>query len=153
MKEVQRAAKLFEELYDGTPWIHVNLVSVLTLIDAKQASKSISPSCHSIWEIANHLISWRQNVLQRVQGKITKAPTDNYFRPIEDISENAWKETLQMLEHSQQQWVNFFKTLKEEDFDKVYPGGSQMTYYEYIHGILQHDAYHLGQIVLLAKFK
>jgi hypothetical protein len=26
-----------------------------------------------------------------------------------------------------------------------------MTYYEYIHGVIQHDAYHLGQIVLLAK--
>jgi uncharacterized damage-inducible protein DinB len=26
-----------------------------------------------------------------------------------------------------------------------------MTYYEHIQGIIQHDAYHLGQIVLLSK--
>lgn len=26
------------------------------------------------------------------------------------------------------------------------------NYYEHIHGILQHDAYHLGQITLLIKY-
>ena len=34
--------------------------------------------------------------------------------------------------------------------EKVYPNNG-MSYYEHIQGIIQHDAYHLGQIVLLAK--
>ncbi len=35
-------------------------------------------------------------------------------------------------------------------FEKIYPPEGQ-TYYEHIHGNIQHDAYHLGQIVMLAK--
>ena len=51
---------------------------------------------------------------------------------------------------SQQQWIEFLKTFSENDFDKVYKNNS-MTYYENIQGIIQHDAYHLGQITLLSK--
>ena len=44
----------------------------------------------------------------------------------------------------------FLENFNESQFDKIYPS-NKMTYYEHIHGILQHDAYHLGQIVLLSK--
>ncbi len=152
MKETDRSLKLFEDLYNGNPWIDVNLFSVLSQISANQASKKILPHLNSIWEMANHLISWRMNVLQRVQGKIMKAPENNYFSPIEDTCESAWSDTVDRLQESQQQWIDFLKTFKEEDFDEIYTGNN-MTYYDHIHGIIQHDAYHLGQIVLLTKFK
>ncbi len=93
MKETNRSIKLLEDLYNGHPWIDVNLVNVLSKINALQASKKIFPNCNSIWEITNHLISWRMNVLERVQGKIMNAPENNYFSPIEDTSENAWSDT------------------------------------------------------------
>jgi uncharacterized damage-inducible protein DinB len=152
VKETDRSLKLFEDLYNGNPWIDVNMVNVLSQINAIQASKKILPHLNSIWEMANHLISWRMNVLQRVQGKIMNAPENNYFNPIEDTSENAWSDTLNKLKESQRQWIDFLKTFKEEDFDEIYTGNN-MTYYDHIHGIIQHDAYHLGQIVLLTKFK
>ncbi len=90
--------------------------------------------------------------MQRVQGEIIKTPENNYFAPIQDTSETAWSEALNKLEKTQQQWIDFMKEFKEEDFDKIY-SGNNMSYYEHIHGIIQHDAYHLGQIVLLTKFK
>jgi hypothetical protein len=42
------------------------------------------------------------------------------------------------------------KSFPQAAFETVYPP-NQMTWYEHIQGMLQHDAYHLGQIVLLAK--
>ncbi len=128
----------------------VNLLGTLKKISAKQASKKISPNWNSIWEITNHIISWRENVLERVQGRVLQTPADNYFSEIRETTENDWKETLKNLEDSQQQWFQFLKEFSEDNFSKIYPN-NQMTYYEHIHGILQHDAYHLGQIVLLAK--
>ena len=150
MKETERIAKLFEDLYNSTPWIDVNLLGTLKRISAKQASKKISPNWNSIWEITNHIISWRENVLERVQGRVLQTPADNYFSEIRETTENDWKETLKKLEDSQQQWLQVLKDFNEDNFSKIYPN-NQMTYYEHIHGILQHDAYHLGQIVLLAK--
>ncbi len=150
MQETDRIIKLFEDLYDGSPWIDVTLIGTLENVTAEQASWRVLPNRNTIWEIVNHLISWRLNVLQRVQGKVLITPDNNYIAVIEDVSPAAWADTLQQLKGSQQQWVDFLKTFREDDFEKIYPNNS-MTYYEHIHGIIQHDAYHLGQIVILAK--
>lgn len=150
MKETERIVKLFEDLYEGSPWIDVNIVETLNKVSAEQASKQIIPGRNSIWEIVNHLIQWRLNVLQRMQGKSIRPPKNNYFDLISDNSASAWRNILHQLKDSQLQWINFLKTFKESDFEKVYPDNN-MNYYEHIHGIIQHDAYHLGQISLLSK--
>ena len=151
MKENELIIKLFEDLFDGSPWIDVTIMGTIKGISSKNASKKISVNQNSIWEIVNHLISWRLNVLQRVQGKVIITPGNNYFEPITDSSPSAWERTLKELEDSQTQWLEFLKQLTPNTFSKVYPN-NKMTYYEHIHGIIQHDAYHLGQITLLAKY-
>lgn len=150
MKETERILKLFEELYDGNPWVDVNIMGTLEGITAEQAAGHPFPKRNSIWEIVNHLISWRLNVLQRIRGKVISTPLNNYFSPVKNTSASAWKNTLKRLKNSQQQWIDFLKIFKEKDFEKIYPNNN-LNYYEHIHGIIQHDAYHLGQIVLLVK--
>ena len=150
MKETQHITKLFEDLYDGDPWIDVTILGVLKNVSPQQAAKKIAPGRNSIWQIVNHIVSWRENVLLRVQGNVINTPNNNYFIEIEDISETAWQQCLERLQNSQQQWITFLKHFDESEFDKIYPS-NKMSYYEHVHGIIQHDAYHLGQIVLLTK--
>lgn len=150
MKELQRIEKLFEKGYDGSPWIDVNLVDTLKVITAEQALQKLKPSANSIWEITNHIISWRKTVLQRIQGEIIKTPPHNYFITVEKGSAADWKNVLKQLEVSQNDWIKFLKNIKETALDEVFKQNG-MSCYEHIQGILQHDAYHLGQIVMLTK--
>lgn len=150
MKESRRIQKLFTDAYNGDPWLDVTLMATLNSLTSVEAAKRILPNCNTIWEITNHIISWRENVLKRIQGEIIQTPQHNYIIPISDTSETAWQQTLLNLKVSQEKWIEYLKTFEEENFNKEYPT-NKMTYYEHIHGILHHDAYHLGQIVLLAK--
>lgn len=150
MKEAERIKKLFEDLYNGSPWIDVTIMDTLKNISAKQAAAKITPERNSIWQIVNHIIAWRENVLFRVQGNEVTTPNNNYFTQLENTSETEWQKALERLAHSQEQWVRFLENFDETQFDKIYPPNN-MSYYKHIHGILQHDAYHLGQIVLLSK--
>ena len=150
MKETERITELFEDLYNGNPWIDVTIVGTLKNITASQAANKVSQNWNSIWQIVNHLINWRENVLQRLSGQIIESPANNYIEDITDASENAWSATIQHLEETQQKWRNFLRNFDEGDFEKVYPANNG-SYYKHIHGIIQHDAYHLGQVVLLAK--
>lgn len=150
MEDTKRIKKLFENLYQGNPWIETTIIGALQNISAEQAAVKLMPQWNSIWEIVNHLISWRLNVLQRIQGIIVETPDDNYFSRQTDISNIAWQNTLKKLEVSQHAWIAFLEELNEEELDKIYPVNN-LSYYEHIQGIIQHDAYHLGQIVLLAK--
>ncbi len=150
MKETERISKLFRDNYDGSPWIDVSVMPVLKEITASQASSRVLPEWNSIWEIVNHMIFWRMNVMKRVQGEVMKTPLDNYFFTVKNSSARAWITTLKKFEKTQQQWIKFLAKFKEKDFEKIYPG-NKLTYYEHIHGILMHDVYHLGQIVMLRK--
>jgi uncharacterized damage-inducible protein DinB len=150
MKETARIVKLFDDLYDGSPWIGVNILPNLQKLTAQQAARRIYSNWNTIWEITNHMISWRENVLQRIQGKIIKTPSHNYVVPVIDTSQKAWQLTLERLQTSQEAWVSFLKKFKAGDLENIYPPNNH-TYYDHIQGILQHDAYHLGQIIIISK--
>lgn len=150
MKEGERIRKLFEEVHHGNSWIGSNMMDILGSISAEQAAARILKDRNSIWEIVNHFINWRLHVVKRFHGDAVKSPEDNYFQPIEDVSESSWKKTLERLNDSQAQWVALLKSIDEDTLSETYPKGG-MSNYEHIHGILHHDVYHLGQIAFIAK--
>lgn len=148
-KEVTRLAKLISDHYNGSPWIDVNIADTLKDISAIQAAIKLK-GLNSIWQIVNHLIAWRETCLLRIKGKTVQAPATNFIEEITDISERAWKETQKRFEDSQAAIILFLAETNDLILDKMYAPG-KLNYYEHLQGILQHDAYHLGQIVLLKK--
>lgn len=150
MSESKRISNLYQSIYNGNPWLEVTLEHTLKDVSANQAYEKINPNLNTIWEIVNHLIQWRRNILRRVQGEIVTTPDHNYFVPVLDSSEAAWEQSLQSLAKSQELWSAFFENFNDADLAKIYPN-NEHTYYEHIHGIIQHDVYHLGQIVILKK--
>ena len=138
MNEIPSISKLFKEIYNGSPWIDVSLVPVLQQITASNTAERISPQWNLIWEIVNHIISWRLNVLKRLKGIVIPTPAHNYFLPVNNISDAARADTLKNLEQFQQGWLIFLQNFNEKYFLKIYPKNN-LSYYEHIHGILQHD--------------
>lgn len=150
MSESKRISNLYQSIYNGNPWLEVNLTKTLENVNAEQAYRKINPNLNTIWEIVNHLIQWRRNILNRVQGEIITTPDHNYFVPVLDPSEAAWEQSLQNLAKSQKAWNVFFEDFDDAHLEKIYTSNGR-TFYEHIHGIIQHDVYHLGQIVILKK--
>jgi len=142
MKESQRIIKLFNDLYEGSPWIGENIKGTLENISAEKAARKIIPGKNSIWEIAIHMVRWRETLLERLQGNKIPSPDHNYFEPVTDRSNAAWKKTLEELKASQVDWINFLEVIDEPTLEKNYDD---------IQGIIQHDAYHLGQVVMMGK--
>tara|TARA_R110002020_G_scaffold117986_1_gene269620 strand:- start:11737 stop:12198 length:462 start_codon:yes stop_codon:yes gene_type:complete len=151
MEEVQRIKSLFDKIYRGPNWIEVDIISVLSKLSAQQAAKRILPKSNSIWEIVVHMVRWRENVLLRVQGTEIATPVTNYIETVERPTEAEWVLVLQDMERSQEKWLGYLSSVKVEAFDKRYRPNN-MDHYDHIMGILQHDAYHLGQIAMQVKY-
>lgn len=149
MTQIQRLQKLFEDHYDGNPWLDVTILESIQDISAKEAATKIK-DLNSIWQILQHMLEWRITNMKRVKGEITASPGNNFIYEISDQSESAWKKLQSDFAISQKEWLLFIKDFDVRKFDLVYEA-NQHTYYEHIQGILQHDAYHLGQIVLIKK--
>jgi|SRR6185436_15236648 len=149
MTELQRLKKLLSDHFDGSPWLDVNIMDTLKDISASKAAGKTG-NHNSIWQIVNHMIAWREANLKRVKDEVLPAPDNNFIEEIKDTSEEAWKATLKKLERSQHNILSFLESADDSVLEKIYIPNN-LTYYEHLQGILQHDAYHLGQIVLLKK--
>jgi uncharacterized damage-inducible protein DinB len=149
--ESQRIAILFKNLYNGNPWIDVSIIDSLKKITAAQAAKKPFANTNSVWQLVAHLLRWREHNMKRIHGEVISSPKDNYLTPPTDTSEAAWNNVLLELEQSQKAWLKMLSNLDDETLNKK-NGSASFTNYDLIHGILQHDAYHLGQINLLKKF-
>ena len=144
-----RLKKLFEDHYNGNPWLDVTILDTIHDITAKEAATQIY-GLNSIWQILKHMLEWRKTNMKRVNGKILSAPSNNYIDKITDQSESGWKKLKSEFNTSQIEWLQFIQDFDLKKFDIVYEA-NQHTYYEHIQGVLQHDVYHLGQIVLIKK--
>ena len=147
--EINRIVKLFEALQHGDCWIGNNFKETLHGVDVAKATATISANGNSMWQLASHIIYWRTTVVNRLTDSLNPPPFKDMFLP-GVVNEKNWKQTLHDFEASYYTLRNAINNLKDEQLDKPTVKKNQ-TFYELIMGCLQHDAYHLGQMILLNK--
>jgi uncharacterized damage-inducible protein DinB len=148
--EINRILKLFADLQHGNCWIGNNFKEVLHAVDAKRAMISADGKTNNTWQLVAHIIYWRTSVVNRLTGTNNPPPFHDFLLPNE-LSEENWRQTLHDFESAYHLLRNAIHNIKEENLDKPSPKPSQ-TYYELMMGCLQHDAYHLGQMMMLKKY-
>lgn len=150
MNQRAQLLRIFKSAYDDDPWIDVPIKDVLEGISAKQAASRPVPDANTIWEIVNHMIAWQRSIIRRLGGEVFPAPKHNYIQPIADTSEAAWDTTRKAMADARKQILNFLESYDLSGLENNYPG-STLPNFEQLYGLLQHDSYHLGQIVILRK--
>ncbi|MBK7038171.1 MAG: DinB family protein [Bacteroidetes bacterium] len=93
MNESQRIKKLFFDLYDGNPWTAIKLTDLLSGISAEQAALRPIKNANTIWQLVQHCVGWRENVLRKIQGDFFKSPEDNYLSNPPDTSPRSMVST------------------------------------------------------------
>ncbi len=147
--EINRIVKLFADLQHGDCWIGVNYKEVLHGVDAAGAVKNISGNTNNTWQLVAHITYWRTAVVNRLTGSLNPPPFADFLLP-DELSEANWRQALHDFESAYHLLRNAIHNFKEDNLDKPSPKEGQ-TYYQLIMGCLQHDAYHLGQLMLLKK--
>jgi uncharacterized damage-inducible protein DinB len=147
--EINRILKLFADLQHGDCWLGYNFKEVLHDVHAEQAIQGLSGKTNSIWQLVSHITYWRTSVVNRVTGSLNPPPFQDFLLPA-DCNEITWRQALHDFEAAYHLLRSAIQHFNPENLDKASPKKEQ-TYYELIFGCLQHDAYHLGQMMLLKK--
>ena len=146
-RELKTLIKTLQHSYEKNAWHGPAVKEVLEGVTATDALKRL-PNSHSIIELVAHMTAWRIFVVKKLHGNSEYKVTDEMNFP----TPTDWVKTLEELDASQQRLL---EALKDFDSSKLYepvPHGSyNYNFYTLLHGIIHHDLYHAGQIVLLKK--
>jgi hypothetical protein len=151
MNELDRIRDQLQRAYDGAAWHGPPLRKLLTDVTAATAARKPIPGAHSIWTLVRHVSAWQRVVTRRLAGeRIDALPPDEDFPPVVDPSESAWKTALEELASSHRQLAEAIIRLPEDRLDELAPG-QKYSVYVMLHGVVQHNLYHAGQIAILKK--
>jgi len=150
MTEMERILDQYKRSWDGEAWHGPSLREVLRDVTASEANARLIAEAHTIAEIVHHLTYWRWAAVERVAGKLVSPAHDEQWPPIRDASESAWQEALALLESRQQALMHTLEKLSDERLAQPIVGRNYNLYVQ-LHGNLQHDIYHIGQIALLKR--
>lgn len=150
MKETERIIQQLERAYGHGAWHGPSVCETLEGISAEQAAARPIAGAHSIWELALHIAAWKSAARRRLEGDRAELTSEEDWPPVMDDSESAWAETKKALEQAHGALVSAISRLDDANLDEaILPGMSSV--YVTLHGLIQHDIYHAGQIAILKK--
>ncbi len=147
-------ADQLERSFRGGAWQGPAVVEALLGVSAAAAERRLLPGTHSIVELVLHIAFWLDGVRRRIEGEAMTglAPESDWPVPAGgkiDV-EGAWRAARERLEEAHRRLHATVLELDDARLDEAV-GGSDPTLRGMLLGILQHNAYHAGQIALLAK--
>jgi uncharacterized damage-inducible protein DinB len=152
MTEIERIQDQLKRAFEANAWHGPSVSEVLNGITAEQAHARPLGNAHSIWELVRHIAVWEDVGRRRLSGDRAQieisSPED--WPPPEDTSEAAWEQAKEALNRGHQALVEAIARTAESRLDEpIFEGMS--TVYVTLHGVIQHDLYHAGQIAMLKK--
>ncbi len=132
-------------VFEGGAWIDVSVFGMLERIDAATAALR-NPGTHSTWEIVGHVTVWLEIADRRIRGEIAEANAEfETFPPIADFSAKSWDAAQQRLREAYVALRRTIDGMTDADLEKPTPGRDYNLRF-LVDGVIQHCAYHLGQI-------
>jgi len=141
--------------YSGDPWHGSPLRDILSDVDAARAARKPMARAHSIWELVLHITAWKQEVAKRARGGPASEPEAGDWPAVGETTEARWRAALDALETAHRDLLASIQALSEDRIlqptndPRNRPLGTGVSYYVMLHGIVQHDVYHAGQIAVL----
>ena len=150
--EINYVVEQLTDAYTGDPWFGRAAKVLLNEVDEHTAFEKLNHQ-HSILELVWHMVNWREFTIHCLtrRGDIQLGQFEKMdWRELDHTDHSLWQAGLKKLDETQD---NLLRVLLQQDdaiLGQNVPGRNY-NYRKLIHGIIQHDIYHLGQIAFITK--
>lgn len=145
--EIKNLVSLLKQTFEKGAWHGPSVLESLEGVDEAQAFKRLGHT-HSIVELVGHMAAWKTYTARKLKGDVAYKVTDEMNFPALD----SLHEGMKRLHESHAALVSAVETFPAHKLSEPFPGSTTpYTFYSLIHGIIHHDLYHAGQIMLIKK--
>lgn len=146
--EVERLVEQLRLAHQGEAWHGPSVREAVDGVTAAVAMKRPIGAAHNIREIVHHIRVNDDGVRRRLTGE---PASDDPDWPLDgSLSDAEWRKELGQLEATQSALRETLSRLSGTRLFRTMPG-KQFSYWHEVLGILQHAAYHAGQVSVLKK--
>ncbi len=141
------------ELLDGRS-AHIDLKNALKDFPLEKINKKVKHSPHSAWDLLEHLRLAQWDIVEFSRDANHESPEfpDGYWPPRKDAkgTEDGWKKSVKQIHKDLKTMRDLVADAKNDLYGKI-PHGSGQTLLREALLVADHNAYHLGQLMLLKK--
>lgn len=125
-----------------------SLKELLSDIGEDRARRRPIEGAHTIWELVLHIAAWMRIARERFSATATRDHTAEENWP---PTTGSLSDALATLNRERAEFEQAILAFPPERLNDTAPAPEPQTFYILLHGVVQHIAYHAGQIALLKK--
>jgi uncharacterized damage-inducible protein DinB len=148
--ECDRIADQLFRMVEGDAWHGPPVRALIADVTPELAAARPIPQAHSIWELVLHMSAWAQVARRRLTGEIVELSPAEDWPAVTIATAEAWAETAGALERTHADLRRSVLALGDGHLDDRTPG-RPYSLYVLLHGLVQHSAYHAGQIAVIKR--
>ena len=137
----------------GDGGAHVNFDSAIARFPAAERGARIAGAPHTAWQLLEHLRIAQWDILEFSRNRAHVSPEfpDGYWpRTDSPPSARAWSESVRTFQKDLRAMIRLVSNPKTDLFARI-PHGDGQTILREALLVADHNAYHIGQLVLLRK--
>lgn len=138
------------ELNQGVPWYGRNIIELLDAVDENKFISEVKGYPNTIQGLALHILTWRHVLIRKFQGDTqytVKINTPEDWPKDQNLNKSSFKRKL----HDSYKLIIDHLEDKDDEWLLTLVPGEKFNFKYMIEGVIQHDLYHMGQIVILNK--
>jgi uncharacterized damage-inducible protein DinB len=157
MTELQLLIDQLRRMYEGNAWHGPSLREALDGVSFELATERLGQSDHNILDLVHHMAAWTGEVHARLNGRAPQLPDEGDFPTRAGVPTEAdWDVVRQRLDTQQATLLADLEFLDPARLQEIAAGtpassGNERSLLSVLHGLVQHNAYHIGQVVLIRR--
>lgn len=136
-------------MVDGGMWHGPSLGEATEGLSAAVAAAHPIEGAHSIWELVLHAGQWAEIVGERLARRDPEVGPERNFPPVVDVTEAGWSAAVDGMKRRYRALADLVAGLDADALRQEHAGAPGLV--AQIEGVVEHGAYHAGQIVLLRR--
>ncbi len=146
-----------EKVLYGDPWYGSPVYDIIDQVSFESAFEKPGGSVHNIAGIVLHMISWTEEVIDRMNGQAAQLPSSGDWPDPGTPDEQKWQNYVNDLKLVNVNLLDIIQHFPEEDWNQPFLDdrnrelGTGVSFEELVKGLIQHHIYHSGQVALLNR--
>lgn len=131
---------------------HATVKDAINNLRPELRNKQPQKGIHSVWELFEHMRIAQEDILRYTLDKNWKSPKwpDEHWPDNDKLTDKLWDESVQKF-FSDMDELQSLANNPDIDITSEIPHGEGRTYLRELLLIIDHNAYHSGQIILVRK--